>query len=98
MIDLTPIIEAVIALIAALVSVFLIPCIKSKVLENKLAEIMTWVQVAVEAAEQLYKESGQGAKKKQYVLDFLASKGFTLNEDEIDKLIESAVYALKGGV
>ena len=98
MIDLTPIIEAIIALIVALVSVFLIPWLKTKIGENKLAEIMTWVQVAVEAAEQLYKESGQGAKKKQYVLDFLASKGFTLNEDEIDKLIESAVYTLKGNI
>ena len=35
------------------------------------------------------------AEKKWYVLKFLESKGFSVNEDEIDNFIESAVHELK---
>ena len=95
MIDLTPVVNAIIALIAAAISVFLIPWIKEKIEAEKLNQIMGWVTIAVEAAEQIYRESGMGAKKKAYVLDFLAKKGITLDLDSIDAMIESAVLDLK---
>lgn len=94
MTDLTPIVNAVIALIAAIVTTFLIPWIKSKIDAAKLAQIVEWVGIAVRAAEQIYNESGMGEKKKQYVLDFLASKGFTLDPDSINAMIEAAVKEL----
>ena len=90
MTDLTPIVNAVIALIAAIITTFLIPWIKSKIDAAKLAQIVEWVGIAVRAAEQIYNESGMGEKKKQYVLDFLASKGFTLDPDSINAMIEAA--------
>ena len=95
MIDLTPLVQAVVTLAAALITSFLIPFIRSKVTTEKLANIQLWVTVAVEAAEQLYSGSGRGAEKKAYVVEFLNSKGFTLDTDSIDKLIESAVLELK---
>lgn len=95
MIDLTPVVNAVIALIAAVVSAFLIPWIKEKIEAEKLEKVMGWVTIAVEAAEQIYRESGMGAKKKAYVLDFLAKKGCTLDTDSVDAMIESAVLDLK---
>lgn len=95
MIDLTPVVNAIIALIAAAISVFLIPWIKGKIETEKLNQIMGWVTIAVEAAEQIYRESGMGEKKKAYVLDFLAKKGITLDVDSIDAMIESAVLDLK---
>lgn len=95
MIDLTPVVNAIIALIAAAISVFLIPWIKEKIEAEKLEQIMGWVTIAVEAAEQIYRESGMGAKKKAYVLDFLAKKGCTLDADSVDAMIESAVLNLK---
>lgn len=94
MTDLTPIVNAVITLIAAIVTTFLIPWIKSKIDAAKLAQIVEWVGIAVRAAEQIYNESGMGEKKKQYVLDFLASKGFTLDPDSINAMIEAAVKEL----
>lgn len=94
MTDLTPIVNAVITLIAAIVTTFLIPWIKSKIDAAKLAQIVEWVGIAVRAAEQIYNESGMGEKKKQYVLDFLASKGFTLDPDSINAMIEAAVKDL----
>ena len=94
MTDLTPIVNAVIALIASIIPTFLIPWIKSKIDAAKLAQIVEWVGIAVRAAEQIYNESGMGEKKKQYVLDFLASKGFTLDPDSINLMIEAAVKNL----
>lgn len=94
MTDLTPIVNAVITLIAAIITTFLIPWIKGKIDAAKLAQIVEWVGIAVRAAEQIYNESGMGEKKKQYVLDFLASKGFTLDPDSINAMIEAAVKNL----
>ena len=94
MTDLTPIVNAVITLIAAIVTTFLIPWIKSKIDAAKLAQIVEWVGIAVRAAEQIYNESGMGEKKKQYVLDFLADKGFTLDPNSINAMIEASVKNL----
>ena len=94
MTDLTPIVNAVIALIAAIITTFLIPWVKSKIDAAKLAQIVEWVGIAVRAAEQIYNESGMGEKKKQYVLDFLADKGFTLDPNSINAMIEAAVKNL----
>lgn len=95
-INLTPIIEAVFALLGAIITAFVIPWIKSKLSENQLKELQIWVNAAVAAAEQIFSDPGSGMEKKEYVLEFLESKGFEIDEGSIDKLIESAVYALKG--
>lgn len=94
MIDLTPIMEAIIALVTAVITAFLIPWLKGKIDADKLEKIKLWVTVAVEAAEQLYKGSGRGEEKKAYVVQFLQEKGFTLDPDSLDKLIEAAVFNL----
>lgn len=94
MTDLTHIVEAVFALASALITAFLIPWIKARVDAEKLQKIKSWVGVAVEAAEQVYSEEGAGKDKKAYVLKFLNEKGFTLDLDSIDKLIEAAVLEL----
>nr|DAJ03049.1 MAG TPA: holin [Caudoviricetes sp.] len=95
MVDLTPIISAVLTLIFSLITAFLIPYIKAKTTDEQFNTIKLWVQVAVQAAEMLYVGSGRGEEKKQYVIEFLKSKGFTLNAEEIENLIESAVLELK---
>ena len=94
MIDITTVIEAVLALIGALITAFLIPWIKNKTRAEKLEQIELWVTVAVEAAEQIYTGSGKGAQKKAYELEFLNSKGFDIDWEEIDMMIESAVFNL----
>lgn len=96
MIDITPIVNATIALIAAAVSVFLIPWIKSKTTDAQRKELVEWVKIGVAAAEQLYKGQGRGEEKKQYVLDFLKQKGFTVDEESINAAIEAAVSQLNG--
>lgn len=98
MIDITPIIEAVFALIGVVITVIVIPYIKSKTTAAEQQEINAWVKIAVAAAEQIYKGSGRGDKKKQYVLNWLKEHGITVDEGAIDALIEAAVYELNNGI
>lgn len=94
MIDITPIVNAVIMLAAALITTFFIPWIKGKIDAQKLAKIERWVEIAVGAAEQIYKESGMGAIKKEYVLSFLAKKGLSIDTESLDAMIEATVREL----
>lgn len=91
--DYTQIISAVIALISALVSAFLIPWLKTKIDANKLQTIKTYVEIGVKAAEQLYAAT-DGEEKKAYVINFLAEHGIRFDLSTIDQLIEAAVLQL----
>jgi DUF1365 family protein len=62
--------------------------------DAKFNTLERWVKTAVKAAEQLYKGSGRGEEKKQYVLDFLAAKGLTMDMDIVEALLEAAVFGL----
>lgn len=93
--DITNIIEAIITLLFAIITTFVIPYIKKKTTNEQLDEILKWVKIAVQAAEMIYAGSGRGSEKKQYVIDYLASMGYKLDSDEVDNLIESAVLELK---
>lgn len=95
MVDLTQVIVAVLTLVFSLISAFLIPYLKTKVTGEQLDTIKFWVNIAVEAAEMIYTGTGRGEEKKAYVVEFLNSKGFTLNTTEIENLIEAAVLELK---
>lgn len=95
MIDITVIIEAVVALILALITTFLIPWIKTKVEAEKLAKVNNWVKIAVKAAEMIYTEVGQGVQKKDYVLSYLEEKGYTYDAESINLMIEAAVLEMK---
>lgn len=92
--DITDIVKAVLTLAVLVVTRFVIPYINARVEAEKLATVKEWVRIAVEAAEVIYKESGMGLKKKQYVTEFLKIRGYSLDTDEIDKLIESTVHEM----
>ena len=94
MFDITVIIEAVFALLAAIITAIVIPYIKSKTTASQQAEINAWVKIAVTAAEQSYTGSGRGEEKKAYVLNWLQEHGITVDAEKLDALIEAAVYDL----
>lgn len=94
--DYTLLFEGVLTILFALVTMYVIPWIKTKVSAEELAEIIKWVKIAVQAAEMIYKESGMGEEKKAYVKTFLEDKGIKYDERQIDSMIESAVLELKG--
>ena len=91
--DYTDIIKAVITLITALVSAFLVPYIKSKYSEAQLKKWQNIVDIGVSAAEQLY-HSDQAQEKKTYVLKYLSEKGLKLDAQTLENLIEASVLPL----
>lgn len=98
MIDLTQALIALVGLAVVLLTTVIVPYMKQKISAEKLSELRTWASIAVYAAEMMFVGSGRGAEKKAYVIAFLESKGFTLDVDSIDAVIEAAVLALKNAV
>lgn len=94
MIDLTIIIEALLALMSAVITAVIIPLIRSKLTNVKCERIYTWVKIAVAAAEQLYKGEHRGAEKKKFVLEFLNERGFTYDPAALNAMIEASVKEL----
>ena len=68
-----------------------------KTTDEQRKELLEWVKIGVAAAEQLYEGQGRGEEKKKYVLEFLASMGFTVDEEAVNAAIEAAVNQLNGG-
>jgi len=93
-IDLTPILTAIIALIGAIITYYIIPVLKGKNSANIWNEIIKWVKIAVAAAEQMKEAGLLDYDKKNYVIEFLKSKGYKINESELNAAIEAAVYEL----
>lgn len=95
------VLKIVVSVTFALISYYLIPVLKEKVKEAKYKDLLEAVRVAVEAAEQTFKMSGMGKVKKEdvlaYVTDYLNKKNMNITEEQLDKLIESAVFQLNKG-
>lgn len=85
-VNLTPIIEAIIALLAALVTYKLIPWIKSKTTAQQQANLEAVTRMLVFAAEQLY-GANRGDEKLRYVQQKLAEKGYDIDADAIEAAV-----------
>lgn len=92
-IDLTPIFQAVIALLAAIITRKLIPWIKSKTTEKDQANLSAVARIAVYAAEQIY-GAGHGDEKLDYAVEKLREWGFDLDAGLLKAAVESAVYGM----
>ena len=86
-IDLTPFLQALIGLLAALITHRLIPWLKARTDNERQAALSAAIRCAVFAAEQIY-GAGQGAEKLKYAQSALREKGFDVDTDAI----EAAVY------
>lgn len=93
--DITTILEVAITLLSAVLTGFLIPFVRSRLSTEKKERLEFWIRTAVKAAEQIFKNSEKaGIKKKDWVVQFLLSKGLVFDVDEVTALIESEVYRL----
>lgn len=95
MTNLTSIISAIVMLLAAAATTFLIPLLKKKMDASKFEELKKWAEVGVQAAEMIFKGTGLGAEKKEYVLSFLAERGYSIDTEVINAVIEAAVLDMK---
>ena len=84
MIDI--LLKCVIFIAVSFILGYVIPFLKDK-------NIYNYAKIAVQAAEQIYKESGMGKEKFEYVKNWL-NKKLNISDDDLKKIIESAVYEL----
>lgn len=90
------ILSLVLTIIGLIITYYVVPILRSKVSDEKLSIVEMWVNIAVAAAEQMQAAGllPDGKKKKDYVLEFVRDKGITITDEELDALIEAAVYEI----
>lgn len=97
--NLFDLILLLIPVLGAIITGFVVPFIREKIGAERLAKYEYWASQAVKAAEMLWRESGSGADKKQYVIEFLNEmfnkKKVVITEQQIEILVESAVKQMK---
>ncbi len=93
-INLTPILTALITLIMAIITYFVIPVLRGKISAERLKILIDWVMIAVKAAEQMKAAGLITVPKKDFVIAFLKDKGVTITDEELDALIEAAVFEI----
>ena len=90
--------EAIITLILAIMTGVVIPFIRSKVEEHQWQTLCRFAEIGVRTAEQ---EILLNAKKREYVMEYVATKakslGLELTEEDISNLVEFTVNSVKYG-
>lgn len=90
----TQIAALVASILGILISKALIPYLKSKATDAQWDNIMGWTYAAVNAFESIYGGVGQGAKKKQAVMEFVQKmcekKGIPIDIGAIDIAVQDA--------
>lgn len=94
-IDLTPIFQALIVLVAALITRYVVPWIKAKTTLDQRREIRDLVSILVFAAEKLYTGSGRGEEKLAWVKEHLDAHGYKLDTDELAELVNAEIKKLE---
>ncbi len=93
------VILTLIPVLGAIITYFVVPYIKANIDSVKLSQYKEWATLAVKTAEMLWKESGHGKDKKEYVTDFLNktfnANGVVITKQQIEILIEAAVKEMK---
>lgn len=92
--------------VCLIVTRYLVPLImtwlKSKTNDNQYQLLIAVVESAVKALEQEYKnQHGAGATKKEAVIEYVkkycSENGIEISDEQLDKMIESAVYGINSG-
>lgn len=94
MFDLTPIVEAIIALATTAITVFLIPWLRERFGNEKLEKVRGWVEIAVLAAEKLY-GAGNGDAKLEYAENFLAEHKIKLDFDTLKAMVDAEIKKME---
>lgn len=84
--DFTAIFQAILALLGAIITYWLVPYVKSKATAQQQANVAILVRTAVAAAEQLY-GAGMGKAKLDYAQQWLNERGVKYSRAEIEAAV-----------
>lgn len=94
-IDLTPLAEILISLLAVLITTYLIPWIKARTTAAQQEYIRAAAHVAVYAAEKFW-GAGHGDEKLEYAMKVLKKDyGITLNLNKLEAVIDAAIKEME---
>lgn len=94
MIDLTPLVQAIITLAATAVTLFLVPWLHERFGNEKLNKAKSLVQIAVYAAEKLY-GAGNGEQKLAYAEQVLAKHKIKLDTKTVMAMIDAEIKKME---
>ena len=95
--NITPIIETVFALIAAVITAIVIPYIRSKTTGSSRRRSTPGCALRLAQRSRFMSAPG-AARRRRHTSYWLAEHGVTLDETRLDAMIEAAVYDLKKGL
>lgn len=95
------IVLAVFSVVAAVVSFYVVPFLKSKIGAQQYEKLLYFIKLAVRSAEQLF-DASDNEEKKKYVLNAVknmleTSLNINLTDEQLDTLIEGIVHEVKKG-
>lgn len=94
----TILLKIIVAISVTIITKYLIPILKTWYETRVNDNLKKMIKEAVDAAEQVFKESGKGSLKKQDVLDqalaYIEKKGIKIDEKTLDTIIEAAVFTM----
>lgn len=89
------VITLILRAILIILTVFIVPRLKkwidANTTEKQRKDAIFWTSLAVKAAEEIYKERGQGKLKKEEVTKWLNKTGIKIRADQLDRLIDTIV-------
>ena len=94
MIDLTPLVEALVKLAATAVTAFLIPWLIERYGNEKLEKARKWIEIAVYAAEKVY-GAGHGDEKLAYAEQVLAEHKIKLDLQTIKTMVDAEIKKME---
>lgn len=94
MFDFTLLAEALISLAVTAITVFVIPWLRERFGNEKMAKVQFWVQTAVEAAEKVY-GAGKGDEKLACAEKFLADRKIKLDMDTMLAMINAEIKKME---
>lgn len=93
------ILKIVITILSTLITIYVVPLLKTKIQASQYNYLLEVVDTAVRAAEQTIKTEKSGAVKKekvvQYVTDWMNTHGIKISQEQLSDIIEWAVYTMK---
>lgn len=94
LLDLTKLAQAIISLAAGIVSLYLVPWLRSKFTNEQLSKAKSWVQIAVFVAEKLY-GAGNGDQKLVYAEGILRKHGIRLDTATLKAMIDAQIKEME---
>ena len=94
MINLTPVLEALLSLAVLLMTLHVIPWVRERMTEDQQMYLQTMIRIAVYAAEKLY-GAGHGSEKLQYAMGLLKQKNIEIDLEELKARINAEIRQME---